>query len=159
MTRIEHPTNGNFDVVIMQSATRDDLPDVGGMLTGTPVYSVYLHVGDHKEWLMEYCVPVTQAAQTSSYEINVEDATPLTPPYPISTAIPKDLAAREVSPPDRPARCPDFCRYSEKHQSARRQQRAGQPDSGASERVAVPPRPRNKTAIDVEILLVIPPRV
>src|SRR5207244_2170300 len=78
VTRIQHPTNGSFDVVIKQSATRDDLPDVGGLLTGTPVYTVYLHVGDHKEWLLEYCVPVTQVAQTNPYEINVEDATPLT---------------------------------------------------------------------------------
>src|SRR5207248_11550049 len=58
VTRIEHPSNGNFDVVIMQSGPRADLPDLGGMLTGNPVYTVYLRVGDQKEWLLEYCVPV-----------------------------------------------------------------------------------------------------
>jgi len=46
-------------VVILQSVSRDDLPDVGGALSGNPVYTVYLKVGDEREWLLEYCIPGT----------------------------------------------------------------------------------------------------
>src|ERR1017187_7933662 len=52
--------SGNFDVVILQSVARDDMPDVGGNLSGNPVYTVYLKVGDEREWLLEYCIPIWQ---------------------------------------------------------------------------------------------------
>ena len=80
--------NGSFDVVVMQSAGREDALDLGGMLTGNPIYTVYLNVGDQKEWLMQYCVPGRAEKQSSSYQINVDDAGTVTPPYPISTVIP-----------------------------------------------------------------------
>jgi hypothetical protein len=96
VTRIQHPTNGSFDVVIMQSATRDDLPDLGGMLSGNPVYTVYLRVGDRKEWLLEYCVPTGQTSQPNPYEIKVDDAGSITPPYPINTSIPNGILAASI---------------------------------------------------------------
>jgi hypothetical protein len=91
VTRILHPTGGNFDVVIMQSATRADLSDVGSILTGNPVYTVYLPVGDAKEWVMEYCVPAAENARNNPYEVYVGDAAPLSAPYPISTVIPNSI--------------------------------------------------------------------
>ena len=91
VTRILHPSGGNFDVVIMQSATRADLSDVGSILTGNPVYTVYLPVGDAREWVMEYCVPAAENARNNPYEVYVGDATPISAPYPISTVIPNSI--------------------------------------------------------------------
>ena len=67
------------------------------MLTGNPVYTVYLRVGDQKEWLLEYCLPVNKAPQSSPYQINIDDAAPLSPPYPISTAIPNDILGQAIT--------------------------------------------------------------
>ncbi len=96
-TRLDHPANGSFDVVIMQSAARDDLPDVGGILSGNPVYTVYLPVGDRKEWLLEYCAPASERVQANTYQISLEDTTPITPPYPISTTIPNSILSQGVT--------------------------------------------------------------
>ena len=96
VTRIEHPANGNFDVVIMQSGARDDLPDVSGMLSGNPVYTVFLRVGDQKEWLLEYCVPVRGKVQASPYQVTIEDTGAVTPPYPISTIVPNAVLGQRT---------------------------------------------------------------
>jgi hypothetical protein len=97
VTRINHPVNGNFDVVITQAAVREDIPDLAGMLSGTPVYSVYLQVGDRKEWLLEYCVPPREAVQSNPYMVNIDDEGTITPPYPISTAVPSVGQAQQLN--------------------------------------------------------------
>ena len=94
VTRITHPANGSFDVVIMQSGARDDLPDVRSLLTGSPVYTVYLQVGDRKEWLLEFCAPPGEISRSNPYQVYVEDAPPLSPPYAISTVIPNSIIGR-----------------------------------------------------------------
>lgn len=88
--RMAHPANGNFDVVILQSVTRDDLPDVGGTLSGNPVYTVYLKVGDEREWLLEYCIPAN-VTRTSPYQVNIDDSGAVSAPYPVTTVIPKNV--------------------------------------------------------------------
>ena len=97
VTRIDHPVNGNFDVVVTQSAPREDLSELGAILTGNPVYSVYLPVGDRKEWLLEYCVPSRQQAQVNPYQVDVEEVGTITPPYPISTVIPNSVLAQPIT--------------------------------------------------------------
>jgi hypothetical protein len=91
VTRIQHPANGSFDVVVMQSSASEDLPEADGLLTGSPVYTVYLNVGAEREWLMRYCLPGRSAPQTARYEITAEETAPLSPPYPLATAIPNSL--------------------------------------------------------------------
>jgi hypothetical protein len=88
--RVAHPVNGNFDVVILQSVSRDDLPDVGGTLSGNPVYTVYLKVGDEREWLLEYCIP-SNVTRTSPYQVNIDDSGAVSAPYPVTTVIPKNV--------------------------------------------------------------------
>jgi hypothetical protein len=158
VTRVEHPSNGNFDVVIMQSAARDDLPDLGGMLSGNPVYTVYLRVGDKKEWLLEYCLPVREKAQANPYQVDIEDVGAITPPYPISTLIPNGFLSLQSS------------RHlvlhglltSGGHLQSIKGQDAG--NSLMTQLVALlnqwrfRPALRNKQPIDIEVLLVIPPR-
>jgi hypothetical protein len=96
VTRLNHPVNGNFDVVISQAAVREDLPDLAGMLSGAPVYSVYLQVGDLKEWLLEYCAPVRERVPANPYMVTLEDEGTITPPYPISTAVPSIVQGQQI---------------------------------------------------------------
>jgi len=155
--RIQHPSNGSFDVVIMQSAARDDLPDLAGMLTGSPVYTVYLSVGDQKEWLMEYCVPARENKQASPYQINVDDEGSVTPPYPISTIIPDSIRSQQTAKP---------IVLRGLLTAAGNLQVAKTSDTGSSfmyqlmalvRQWQFRPALRNNKAIDVEVLLVIPP--
>ena len=158
VTRVDHPSNGNFDVVVMQSGGRDDLPDVGVTLTGSPVYTVYLPVGDNREWLLEYCVPAASSAPANPYQINIDDTGSVTPPYPVSTVIPKTLASQTIP------------RQIVLHGTltaagSLRSVRAPNSNSPiANEILALlsewkfRPALRNRTPIEVEILLVIPPR-
>jgi hypothetical protein len=156
--RIEHPVNGNFDVVVMQSATRDDLPDLGGMLSGNPVYSVYLRVGDQKEWLLEYCVPGREMVQNNSYQINLDEAGSITPPYPISTVIPTGLLGQQAG---KQIVVHGFLTSSGSFQGIK----ARDNNNPVLTQLLTllnqwqfRPAQRNKKPIDVEIILVIPPR-
>jgi hypothetical protein len=88
LTRITHPANGIFDVVVMQSSPSEELPEAAGLLTGNPVYTVYLNTGAEREWLLEYCVPGRTGSPSSAYEVTVGDTAPVSPPYPISTVVP-----------------------------------------------------------------------
>ncbi|SPF40658.1 hypothetical protein SBA4_2540008 [Candidatus Sulfopaludibacter sp. SbA4] len=156
VTRIEHPANGSFDVVVTQSGTRDDLSELGGILTGNPVYSVYLPVGDSKEWLLQYCIPARESVRANPYQVDVEDVGTITPPYPISTVIPNSLLAQPIA------------RHIVLHgflTAAGILRGVGAADSSnplLSEILALlsqwqfRPASRNSRPIDVEILLVIP---
>ena len=88
--RMANPVNGNFDVVILQSVARDDMPDIGGALSGNPVYTVYLKVGDEREWLLEYCIP-SNVTRSSPYQVNIDDSGAVSAPYPVTTVIPKNV--------------------------------------------------------------------
>ena len=87
--RRTNPSNGNFDVVVLQSASHDDSSGAPG-LSGNPVYTVYLSVGDGREWMLEYCVPSAIKA-TSSFRVQIDNPGPVSAPYPLSTAIPDSV--------------------------------------------------------------------
>jgi hypothetical protein len=97
LIRIQHPPNGNFDVVVTQSATPEDLADLGIRLTGNPVFTVYLQVGDRKEWLLEYCLPGRQKPPEDLYQIDTADVASIVAPYPITTVIPRAILEQEIS--------------------------------------------------------------
>jgi hypothetical protein len=159
LIRIQHPANGNFDVVITQSLVRDDLPDLSRMLSGSPVYTVYLSVGDLKDWLLEYCVPARENKQRSPYQIDVDDAGSVTPPYPISTIIPDSIRAQQSAKPIvlrgllTAAGSVQVAKLSETGNSLMYQLVA------LVSQWQFRPALRNNKPIDVEVLLVIPPRV
>ena len=158
VTRITHPANGNFDVILMHSALSDDLLDLGAVLSGNPIYTVYLPVGDTKEWLLEYCLPNRQSAQSNTYEINVDDVPPLTAPYPITTVIPKNIIGQSHT------------RHIVLHarltaSGVLADVKAGE-DSNPMIQQLLPwlnqwqfrPAAKDRVPVDVEVLLVIPPR-
>jgi hypothetical protein len=92
-----HPPNGNFDVVVTQSAVGGDLPGIPTRLSGSPVYTVYLRVGDVKEWVLAFCLPAAKPTQNSRYEVYIEDSAPLSAPYPIRTTIPQAMIGQPRS--------------------------------------------------------------
>ncbi len=81
-TRREHPAAGVFDIVV-QSAEADGFPESAGVLTGRPVYSVYLNVGGAKEWVLQYCLPAGEAhvAEVSGGVVRLSSPSPLVAPY------------------------------------------------------------------------------
>jgi hypothetical protein len=155
---IQHPSNGSFDVVIMQSAVRSDLPETDGMLSGSPVYSVYLRVGDHKEWLLEYCTAATKAVQPNPYQLNIGDAGPVTPPYPLATAIPNYVLSQRIP---KHIVLHGFLTTAGRF----REVKATDPSNPITAQILellsewqFRPALLNKSPIEIEILLVIPPR-
>jgi len=155
--RIEHPPNGKFDVVLMQSAARDDLPELGGILAGNPVYTVYLSVGDRKEWLLEFCVPSAPKPASNPYQVFVDSPAVLAPPYPLLTVIPGAVAKASRS------------KYVVIHgflTATGAFRDAGAPDAkDALAQALLPslstwrfrPATRDRQPVEVEILLVVPP--
>jgi hypothetical protein len=54
---IRHPANGNFDAVVVLSNPGDQSPEAKQLLTGTPIYAVYVTLGTPKEWALYFCIP------------------------------------------------------------------------------------------------------
>jgi hypothetical protein len=85
-TRMAHPAGGVFDVVV-QSGGLEGFPESGGVLSGKPVYTVYLEVGAPTEWILQYCIPAEDA---ESFQLNGSVVTLGTPPqlaapFPLTT--------------------------------------------------------------------------
>ena len=88
--RIEHPNDAVFDIVVMQSSSQDAFPESAGVLSGRPVYTVYLQVGAPKAWIMQYCVPkeVDQGPRVAGGAVYLGSAAPLKAPSPRLTLLP-----------------------------------------------------------------------
>jgi hypothetical protein len=87
---LNHPANGRFDIVVIQSSADDSLP--AGTLSGKPVYTVYLHVGDTVDWIMHYCASNSFAVQKGGV-VQLPDPRPLNAPYPRLTFLPDEPVA------------------------------------------------------------------
>ncbi len=97
-TRIEHPINAVFDVVVIGSSPVDGMPESAGVLTGKPVYTVYLQVGTPKEWMLQYCVPhQAEEPRISGAVVTVGNPSPVYAPFPRVTVLPP----RALLPADR----------------------------------------------------------
>jgi hypothetical protein len=83
-TRLIRPQTGTYEVAIVQSS--GVVPGSNGMLKGKPVYSVYIPVGAGKEWILQYCLPVDDAAAPAarSQVVQLGNITPITAPYAFS---------------------------------------------------------------------------
>lgn len=88
-TQITHPTTGVFDVVV-QSSGFEGLPESAGVLSGKPIYSVYLAVGAPRDWILQYCAPAGEDEGPEVIGSVVRLGTPagLTAPYPKTTLRP-----------------------------------------------------------------------
>jgi hypothetical protein len=65
VARITLPREGKFGVVVVGSSIADDYPETVGIWSGRLAYTVYLHVGTAKNWVMQYAPPRSQQAATA----------------------------------------------------------------------------------------------
>ncbi len=54
---INRPPTGTFDAVVVQSSPVDQYPESRGLLSGRPIYSVYVSMGTARDWTLFFCVP------------------------------------------------------------------------------------------------------
>jgi hypothetical protein len=62
VTEINLPKNGQFGSVIVGASIEDDFPEVSDVWQGRMAYTVYLHVGVAKSWILQYSLPRDAAA-------------------------------------------------------------------------------------------------
>lgn len=150
------PPDGSFDVVVVENAFPEALSDLARRLSGRPVYTAYLDVGAGREWTLHYCVPGPgQEAQQNSMVVTLEDPPPLHAPY---------IQRAELPPAEEWA----SSRYQVFHGFITGQGRlervtavraAARADSllKSFSRWQFRPATRSKTAVGIEVLLVVPP--
>jgi hypothetical protein len=51
------PRDGQFGVVVVGSSLAEKYPEIVGLWGGRLAYTVYLHVGLPKSWILQYCLP------------------------------------------------------------------------------------------------------
>ena len=75
-THIMRPKDGKYSVVVLGSSSA--YPEAAGVLSGKPVYTVYIRAGARKEWILQYCLP-----RSAEPAVSVRgSAVPLEAPYP-----------------------------------------------------------------------------
>jgi hypothetical protein len=57
LDRITLPRNGQYGVVVVGASLEEEFPETHGMWTGRLAYTVYLHVGLPKNWILQYSLP------------------------------------------------------------------------------------------------------
>lgn len=72
-TRMTLPQNGQYGVVVVGSTLTDEFPETARLWGGRLVYSVYLHVGLSRSWILQYALP-GKLEQASAGNTNRIDA-------------------------------------------------------------------------------------
>lgn len=62
VTRILLPKDGHFGVVVVGSSPIEEYPEAQGVWTDRLAYTVYLHLGLAKSWILQYCLPKDTAS-------------------------------------------------------------------------------------------------
>jgi hypothetical protein len=57
VTAISLPKDGNFSSVIVGNSLQDQYPEISDVWQGRVAYTVYLHVGLEKSWILQYTLP------------------------------------------------------------------------------------------------------
>lgn len=52
---VVHPEDGQFDLLVTQTSLSDVFADARGLLRGARIETVYIQVGTSKEWILQYC--------------------------------------------------------------------------------------------------------
>ena len=75
-TTITQPKNGRFEVVVVGTSVADEYPEAAKVWSGRLAYTVYLHVGVSKNWILQYSLPAADQASIAG------DAPRLSAPWP-----------------------------------------------------------------------------
>lgn len=65
VTRISRPKDGQFGVVVVGSSLAEQYPETVGLWRGRLVYTVYLHVGLSRNWVLQYSLPRSAEASVA----------------------------------------------------------------------------------------------
>ncbi len=80
---INRPPTGNFDAVVVQSSPVDQYPESRGLLSGRPIYSVYIPMGTVRDWTLFFCVPGEKPASGNGPVVVLAPlGAPVKAPYP-----------------------------------------------------------------------------
>jgi hypothetical protein len=80
--RIALPKDGQFGVVVVGSSLEERYPETAELWAGRLSYTVYLHVGLAKSWILQFALPHNSDAAAAGY------ATHLTAPWPYTIVRP-----------------------------------------------------------------------
>jgi hypothetical protein len=87
---INRSPQGSFDAVVVQAAPTDQYPESRGLLSGRPIYSVYVPVGTAREWTLFFCVPGEKPEPGNGIVINLgAQGRPVKAPYPTKLVKPQ----------------------------------------------------------------------
>jgi hypothetical protein len=65
--RISLPRNGQFGAIVVGASLEEKFPELSGIWNDRVAYTVYLHVGLQKSWILQYSLPRnTEAAQSGN---------------------------------------------------------------------------------------------
>jgi hypothetical protein len=84
--RVSLPRDGHFGVVVVGSSLQEEFPEIVDLWGGRLTYSVYLHLGMAKNWILQYAMPRSAEAAVAG------SAAPPEAPWPYTMVRP-DLAA------------------------------------------------------------------
>jgi len=65
-TNIKEPPDGKFGSVIIGNSIQDQYPETSGVWNGRMAYTVYLHVGLSRNWVLQYSLPKSDAPQPAA---------------------------------------------------------------------------------------------
>lgn len=90
---IVHAEDGQFDLMVTQTALSDVFADAKGLLRGARIETVYIQVGATKEWILQYCESApAEAADTKAQQKGVfvldESPVEVAAPFPAITVRP-----------------------------------------------------------------------
>jgi hypothetical protein len=81
-------STGSFDAVVVQSSSSDPFPESKDLLTGRPIYTVYVALGTPKDWALYFCVPGEKEASPGGNVVKIGTAVPVQAPYPTTLVRP-----------------------------------------------------------------------
>lgn len=85
------PPNGQYSVVVVGSDLKDQYPEIQDVWGGRLVYTVYLHVGLAKSWILQYTLPADMTASQAGSMNRLEAPWPYSIVRP--TVIPAEVNA------------------------------------------------------------------
>jgi hypothetical protein len=66
ITAVHLPKDGQFGIVVVGSALAEQYPETVTLWAGRLVYTVYLHLGHGKAWILQYSLPVNSVGSASN---------------------------------------------------------------------------------------------
>lgn len=81
---VNRPPTGTFDAVVIQASPTDQFPESKGLLTGRPIYSVYVSANTSKDWTLFFCIPggERETGRLSPNVVQLDSGAPVQAPYP-----------------------------------------------------------------------------